>query len=68
MTDTPTTTVETEPTPLWTGCPAGCGQHGHECGVGQPIATSCHACGALTIAERESLVTCWPACPMRQVS
>jgi hypothetical protein len=54
--------------PRWTGCPAGCPLDHHECDAGTPVRTSCHACGALTVAERESLVTCWSVCPMRQVA
>jgi hypothetical protein len=51
--------------PRLTGCPAGCPVDHHGCGVGEPVATSCHACGALTLAERESLTTCWSVCPLR---
>jgi hypothetical protein len=54
--------------PRWTGCPAGCGQYGHECGIGEPVVTSCHACGALSVAERDSLPDCSSVCPMRTVA
>jgi hypothetical protein len=51
--------------PRWTGCPAGCPPDHHECGVGEPVVEHCGACGALSVAERESLITCWSVCPMR---
>ena len=48
-----------------TGCPAGCPLDRHQCGAGEPIRTSCHACGSLDLAARESLADCSTVCPMR---
>jgi hypothetical protein len=64
--DTPVTTAV--PVPRWGGCPAGCPPGYHECGIGEPVHLSCHACGALSMTERESLETCWSVCRMRQVA
>jgi hypothetical protein len=50
------------------GCPVGCPLDHHECGIGEPVHPSCHACGALSMTERESLETCWSVCRMRQVA
>jgi hypothetical protein len=50
--------------PRLTGCPCGC-SNPDECVLAEPISTSCGACGALSLPERESLVTCWSVCPER---
>ena len=53
--------------PRWTGCPAGCPADHHEHDW-QIVTGRCGYCTSLDMAARESLITCWPVCPLRQVA